>query len=496
MTTEYKYDVFISYSRKDYVDETTKVIIPDNPLSALKDAFTKNDITFWFDEEGIYSGQTFVDIITEAIAVSKTFVFVSSKHSNRSKWTKSEILEAFDSDKTIIPFKIDDTEYDKSLKFFLRPLDFILYYENKEKAIEELIRSIKKVKDEIAEEEKRKQAEARLVIIKEKIKELIDDYHRLATQQETVLSDIVEQSRLLGTDGKQCPVCEKLSEIDAIFCDRCGWTFHPLFAIDESYSLASQKMHLSILKTQWKSISRIEEERRKLEGLTLENEQLKETIKRISVECEQHLKTITLKEVEVNSYREKCDSFSKHLKKCVEESERAKYLEKQKNDLESDITRLQNEITKQKKQLTQLKETKTQLQKDYDVALKKIMDLEVKLNEAGDKKTPEQGILDVIFKTANKQNQKEKETQTHWPREGQSTSKWIFNSKSEVFNWVKSYTSYPNSLKNSDTLDCINNISQFVEELGETYGILVTANNIRQIETIGELVTFIWHHSP
>lgn len=30
MSTETKYDVFISYSRKDYVDEATKQVIPGN----------------------------------------------------------------------------------------------------------------------------------------------------------------------------------------------------------------------------------------------------------------------------------------------------------------------------------------------------------------------------------------------------------------------------------------------------------------------------------
>ena len=39
---EYQYDVFISYSRKDYVDENND-IIPDNPISKLKD-YLKEDL--------------------------------------------------------------------------------------------------------------------------------------------------------------------------------------------------------------------------------------------------------------------------------------------------------------------------------------------------------------------------------------------------------------------------------------------------------------------
>ena len=50
-----QYDVFISYSRKDYVDEQ-KNIIPGNEVSKIKDALSEAGITYWFDEERIYSG--------------------------------------------------------------------------------------------------------------------------------------------------------------------------------------------------------------------------------------------------------------------------------------------------------------------------------------------------------------------------------------------------------------------------------------------------------
>ena len=49
-----KYDVFISYSRRDYVDERNNVI-PGNVVSKIKEALTNAGISYWFDEEGIYS---------------------------------------------------------------------------------------------------------------------------------------------------------------------------------------------------------------------------------------------------------------------------------------------------------------------------------------------------------------------------------------------------------------------------------------------------------
>ena len=407
METEFKYDVFISYSRKDYVDEAKRPL-PDNAIYVVKDAFDKNGISYWFDEEGIYSGQAFVDIITEAIALSKSFVFISSKNSNRSKWTKSEILEAFDSDKTIIPFKIDNTEYDKSLKFFLRPLDYISYFENKDNAIEDLIRSVQKVKDKIAEEEEQKKVEAKRTKIKERIKDLVEDYQRLSTQQETIQSELYDQSRLLGLDVKTCPVCGKSSKIDNLYCDRCGWTFHPLFAVDESYSQPNHKVLFSIFKTQWMSNGKIGEARKKLDELTTENEQLKEQLKETQDKLDEERKTSAEKESEVLSYRDKATILQGKLEVLTTENEQLKEsLEITKHDLEertkdllskaetlqAKTNVLQKKLSEQKtlceqyeqklKQLeTEYAQKLQQLNTDYQESLERIKDLEDRLSLA------------------------------------------------------------------------------------------------------------------
>lgn len=74
---KYKYDVFISYSRRDYVDESYNVI-PGNAIAEIQNVFDENGITYWFDKDGIYSGQEFIEIITGAIAESKILIFISS----------------------------------------------------------------------------------------------------------------------------------------------------------------------------------------------------------------------------------------------------------------------------------------------------------------------------------------------------------------------------------------------------------------------------------
>lgn len=150
---KYKYDVFISYSRRDYVDENYNVI-PGNAIAEIQNVFDENGITYWFDKDGIYSGQEFIEIITGAIAESKMLIFISSKHSNESIWTAGEIFEALDGEKAIIPVKIDNCQYNKKFKLLIRPLDYIDYQENPQNALKDLLRAINKVKEDIAQKQR------------------------------------------------------------------------------------------------------------------------------------------------------------------------------------------------------------------------------------------------------------------------------------------------------------------------------------------------------
>ena len=58
---KYKYDVFISYSRRDYVDESYNVI-PGNAIAEIQNVFDENGITYWFDKDGIYSDTCIVPL--------------------------------------------------------------------------------------------------------------------------------------------------------------------------------------------------------------------------------------------------------------------------------------------------------------------------------------------------------------------------------------------------------------------------------------------------
>ena len=110
-----KYDVFISYSRRD---------------SVIVCEFVKHIIdagySVWMDIDGIESGDEFKDKIVSAIEESKVFLFFSSAASNASPWTVKEVNVAVALKKNIIPIKLDESVYNKSILFDLAGFDFVM----------------------------------------------------------------------------------------------------------------------------------------------------------------------------------------------------------------------------------------------------------------------------------------------------------------------------------------------------------------------------------
>ena len=109
-----KYDVFISYSRKD------KEVVNEF-ASKLK----SHGYNIWMDVDGIESGDAFKVKIVNAIRNSSLFLFFSSKASNKSEWTVKEVNVAVNMHKPIIPIKLDDCIYNDSILFDLSGMDYI-----------------------------------------------------------------------------------------------------------------------------------------------------------------------------------------------------------------------------------------------------------------------------------------------------------------------------------------------------------------------------------
>ncbi len=155
---EQKYDVFISYSRKDYVDEN-KNVIPNNVVSQIKDALATAGISYWFDEEGISYGQDFVEKIVNNIEASKVFLFLSTSNANKSPWTCKEIAAADEFHKHIIPVRIDKSPYNKKVLFRIADINYIDFYTNPKEGLCDVVNAIKAYLEQLQIEEKQREEE-------------------------------------------------------------------------------------------------------------------------------------------------------------------------------------------------------------------------------------------------------------------------------------------------------------------------------------------------
>lgn len=89
-----KYDIFISYSRKD-LDEVVAL------FNVIRSQIP--DLSFWFDLNGVESGDEFEDKIISAIDNSSYVLFALSENSIDSPWAKDEVMYAKNTDKKVIP---------------------------------------------------------------------------------------------------------------------------------------------------------------------------------------------------------------------------------------------------------------------------------------------------------------------------------------------------------------------------------------------------------
>ena len=111
---ENRFNVFVSYSRKD-----------SEQVWPIVDKLEERGLSVWIDRDGIMSGDAFKSVIVQAIKNSDIFLFFSSGNSNKSPWTVKEVDAAVYLKKSIIPIRLDDTDYDDSILFDLSGLDFV-----------------------------------------------------------------------------------------------------------------------------------------------------------------------------------------------------------------------------------------------------------------------------------------------------------------------------------------------------------------------------------
>ncbi|MFS3046345.1 TIR domain-containing protein [Bacteroides ovatus] len=494
---KYKYDVFISYSRRDYVDESYNVI-PGNAIAEIQNVFDENGITYWFDKDGIYSGQEFIEIITGAIAESKMLIFISSKHSNESMWTAGEIFEALDGEKAIIPVKIDNSQYNKKFKLLIRPLDYIDYQENPQNALKDLLRAINKVKEDIAqkqrEEEKlrqEKEAEAKKEKIKEEISILAKDCQRLTLQQIDVVNQIFEKQTYIGNTTKICPICDKEVSISSNFCSRCGWTFPILYYIDGNDTYQLDEKQLSVARTNWRSINMVSELQTIKSNLEIENQRLQRSLLQATEDCNsmnENLKknesAIQKAKIEIKQMQilnKESDSRIKELEFSIKENTREN--EKIKNDLLDKEKRLLYSIEENKQLQKRLSDEQTKarkVQKEYENLL---AEQKVKTQSQSKPIVPKQEVS-YVNRSTNMASGNSSVVN--------SNKNKTFKNKNDVFGLVRSLCTGSLITLDTNIITAGLRIYPLIQILAKDYELTYSEKAISNLFTIGNLVNAIW----
>lgn len=192
-----KYDVFLSYSRHDFLDEDGNVI-PNNEVSKIMKAFTDEGITYWIDKDGIYSGDKFTEEIPKIIKSASIFVYLSTANANKSKYTSKEIAIADEYGKYIIPVRIDMTPYSDNVIFRIADVSFIKYAANPEKGRENLVMSIKTY---LRKEKERRENDLKQAEEEKRIRE--QEKNRIAQEQERLVSEITLACKKLNIDEEK-----------------------------------------------------------------------------------------------------------------------------------------------------------------------------------------------------------------------------------------------------------------------------------------------------
>lgn len=208
-----KYDIFISYSRKDI--EFAKSVC------AVLDEFSKYySFKYFFDTSAIKSREEYLNRIAGAIVESKTLLFIASQSAYESEFCAKELLFA---DKRSIPihqYRIDDAKIPDVLDLLLGTHQ---YREADATSIESFVRevladalgyevlSLEEIKEQqrLRSLEQREQEEQKRQLQIAKEREMREKIEQLTSRRRDILAEIVECEKTLAGLTREKDFVEK-----------------------------------------------------------------------------------------------------------------------------------------------------------------------------------------------------------------------------------------------------------------------------------------------
>ncbi len=125
------HDVFISYSSKNKAAADATCHILEN-----------NSIKCWMAPRDIPAGSEYGDLIDKAIKTSKVVVVVFSQTAAESQWVKGELNIAFEEQKVIIPYRIDQTPFSGQNRVILNQKHWIDAFPDYQTKFQDLVDAV------------------------------------------------------------------------------------------------------------------------------------------------------------------------------------------------------------------------------------------------------------------------------------------------------------------------------------------------------------------
>jgi TIR domain-containing protein len=115
---------------------------------ALVEELEKRGVRCWIAPRNIRPGRPFDDEIAAAIEACRAMLLVFSERCNESEYIRREVTVAGESQKIVIPFRIENAQPKRGLRVRLSDLNWIDGFVSRENAIDELVSNFKAQDDQ------------------------------------------------------------------------------------------------------------------------------------------------------------------------------------------------------------------------------------------------------------------------------------------------------------------------------------------------------------
>lgn len=126
--------VFISYSSKQA-----------QKAEAVCNFLESRGVSCWMAPRNIDPGSNYASQIVRAIRESSALILLASEHTNTSGHVSNEVGLAFDNQKTIIPFKLEDVQFSDEYLYFLGRKHWIDAFKDFTVGLETLLQTLHNV---------------------------------------------------------------------------------------------------------------------------------------------------------------------------------------------------------------------------------------------------------------------------------------------------------------------------------------------------------------